>query len=223
VRVVETVDGHSKILVDCLAEPMCQRAESGRWFGVAPNEAKALATALAIRPPIGMIGALYGRSQGGSPRVFQPSAWRTAFATRTARGARPRTVPRSRPVELASRHAVPAIYEWREFATFGRLITYGPSRTSIYRQLGIYTGRILKGAKPADPPLTDGRDSPAEEERFELPVPVRRTTLFEATHVQLLRQLPFRDGDLLLRHKDRVRILLAPQLFSRSELRGSKR
>jgi hypothetical protein len=111
--------------------------------------------------------------------VFQPSAWRTAFATRTARGARPRTVPRSRPVELASRHAVPAIYEWREFATFGRLITYGPSRTSIYRQLGIYTGRILKGAKPADPPLTDGRDSPAEERGFELSVPPEKDWPYE--------------------------------------------
>src|SRR5262245_36079096 len=51
---------------------------------------------------------------------------------------------------LALRHAVPAIYQFREFVSAGGLMSYGTTVVDTYRPLGVYTGRILKGEKPAE-------------------------------------------------------------------------
>jgi putative tryptophan/tyrosine transport system substrate-binding protein len=85
-----------------------------------------------------------------------------AFATLVANGAEallhnPDTIFNNRRVQivtLATRYAIPAVYSVREYAEVGGLMSYGTSLTDVYRQLGVYAGRILKNAKPADLPVT---------------------------------------------------------------------
>jgi putative tryptophan/tyrosine transport system substrate-binding protein len=56
-------------------------------------------------------------------------------------------------IALAARHKVPTIYPWRVFTTDGGLMNYGSSIIDAFRQVGVYTGQILKGAKPAELPV----------------------------------------------------------------------
>jgi putative ABC transport system substrate-binding protein len=94
-------------------------------------------------------------------RIASEGEFDAAFATAIREGAGALLISPSvffvnytdRLVDLVARHRLPAIYHERDFATAGGLMSYGPNRTDVMRQVGVYTGRVLKGEKPADLPV----------------------------------------------------------------------
>jgi putative ABC transport system substrate-binding protein len=94
-------------------------------------------------------------------RVRSEAEFETAFATLAQSAVQALLVAadpffnsqRERIVALAARHKIPAIYEARGYVVAGGLMSYGPNIPDMYRQVGLYIGQILKGAKPADLPV----------------------------------------------------------------------
>ena len=121
-----------------------------------PNNANAERDAATVQDAAGKIGV-----QILVARAVAESDFETVFASLTRERAGALLVNsdvfftsrRDQILALAARHALPLIAAWREFPLAGALISYGPSISAAYRQVGAYTAKVLNGAKPADLPV----------------------------------------------------------------------
>jgi putative ABC transport system substrate-binding protein len=139
-------------------ELLAELLPHGRTVGILVNpnlagaERQASAVLEAAQPKGWRVVVLNASTEEGIDRAF------TTLADEGADGLIVGSDPffnsrRERLVAVARRYRMPAIYEWREFVQVGGLISYGTSLTGAYRQFGLYTGRILSGAKPAELPV----------------------------------------------------------------------
>jgi putative ABC transport system substrate-binding protein len=119
---------------------------------VDPNSRESMIESSEVQEAAQAIGQRIIVSKAGSELDLVPAFTGTPAALLIA-GSPFFTRQRDQLVALAAQHAVPTVYEWREFATAGGLISYGPSLTDAYRQVGVYAARILHGDKPADLPV----------------------------------------------------------------------
>ena len=127
---------------------------------------EALRIALLINPPSGYVATAQQAAQQAGVQLhvlearsesdFEPAFSKLAALQAGALlvGADPLFTEKRRDlVDLASRYAIPASYAWREFVEAGGLMSYGANFGNVYRQVGIYAGRILNGTKPEDLPV----------------------------------------------------------------------
>jgi len=119
---------------------------------VDPNSRESMIESSEVQEAAQAIGQRIIVSKAGSERDLVPAFADTPAALVIA-GSPFFTRRRDQLIALAAQYAVPTVYEWREFATAGGLISYGPSLTDAYRQVGVYAARILNGDKPADLPV----------------------------------------------------------------------
>jgi putative tryptophan/tyrosine transport system substrate-binding protein len=147
-----------ELIAKCL-ELMHDLMPPATTIAVLLNPANKLQTETERETVQGAVGALGVRAL--MLNASNPSEIDAAFATLVGERAGGLVVSgeyffltqRQRLVELAARHAVPAIYAYREFVDAGGLMSYGSDNFDAHRGIGVNTGRILKGEKPADLPV----------------------------------------------------------------------